>query len=112
VKRVFQAHDVTEAHFVKGLLESHGLSALVRGEALAGLFGEVPRADTWPSVWVLDDAREEEARAIIKDYDTSIAKDATPVAGWKCPTCGQDLEPQFTSCWACGMERPPEAPAK
>ena len=46
MKQVFQAHDVTEAHFVKGLLESHGLSALVRGEALAGLFGEVPRADT------------------------------------------------------------------
>ena len=105
MKQVFQAHDVTEAHFVKGLLESHGLDALVRGEALAGLFGEVPLTDSWPSVWIVDEAREQEAREVIKDHDAGSAKHATPVAGWKCPKCGQDLEPQFSNCWACGTER-------
>lgn len=110
MKQVFRAHDIAEAHFVKGLLESQGLSALVRGEALAGLAGEIPLAETWPIVWILDDGREEEARTVIKDYETGSATHAPPVSVWRCQKCGQDLEPQFTTCWACGTERPSEAP--
>jgi hypothetical protein len=110
VKQVFQAHDITEAHLVKGLLESHGLSALVRGEALSGTAGEVPFVDVWPTVWVLDDVREGEARAVIKEYERGPAKPGSPGVGWLCPKCGQDLEPQFTACWACGGGRPPGGP--
>jgi hypothetical protein len=112
VKQVFWSHDVTEAHFVKGLLESQGLSALVRGEALAGLAGGIPLADACPSVWILDDDREEQARAVIKDYDTASAMQTAHNAGWQCPNCGQELEPQFSGCWACGAERPPKELAK
>ena len=111
MKQVFWSPDVTEAHFIKGLLESQGLSALVRGEALAGLAGGIPLADACSSVWILDDDREEQARAVIKDYDTGYAAQTVPVAGWRCAKCGQELEPQFTGCWACGTERPPDAPA-
>lgn len=105
MKQVFLAHDVTEAHLVKGLLESHGLSALVRGEALAGIAGEVPFVDVWPTVWVLDDDREAEARAVIEEYERGPAPD--PSRGrWRCPKCGQPLEPQFTACWACAGTPP------
>jgi hypothetical protein len=24
---------------------------------------------------------------------------------WKCPKCGEELEPQFESCWKCGAAR-------
>lgn len=50
MKQVFWSHDVSEAHFVKGLLESQGLSPLVRGEALAGLAGGIPLADACPTL--------------------------------------------------------------
>jgi hypothetical protein len=106
VKQVFQAHDVTEAHLVKGLLESQGLTALVRGEAVAGLAGEVPFVDVWPTVWVLDDDRDSEARAVINEYEPRSAKPMSAGVAWLCPKCGQDIEPQFTACWACGAERP------
>lgn len=110
MKQIFQAHDVTEAHLVKGLLESHGLSAVVRGEALSGVAGEVPFVDVWPTVWVLDDGREGEARAVVKEYERGPAQPVALGVGWLCPKCGQDLDPQFTACWACGEDRLPEEP--
>ena len=37
-------------------------------------------------------------------------EDATPqVVGqpWQCPKCGEQLEPQFKSCWKCGSDQEP-----
>ena len=25
---------------------------------------------------------------------------------WRCPSCGEGLEGQFTACWKCGARRP------
>ena len=105
MKKVFTARNVTEAHFVRELLEAQGLVVTVRGEDLWGASGELPFVDAWPTIWVLDDTREAEARAAVEQFE---ATRAAPVAGesWRCPKCGQDVEPQFTSCWSCGTERP------
>lgn len=104
MKQVFVAGDVTEAHLVKGLLESHGLGAEVRGEDLSGTRGEVPFADAWPTVWVVDDAHEAEARAVIAAFESRTELTESD-AGWRCPACQQEIEPQFTACWARGAER-------
>lgn len=106
MKQVFVATDVTEAYLVKGVLESHGISAAVRGEHLWGVRGEVPFVDTWPTVWILDDTLEADARAVIADYGAGKARVAAPGSSWRCPKCGEELESQFTACWACGAERP------
>lgn len=111
MKQVFAARDGTEAHFVKGLLESHGLTVTVRGEDLWGTRGEVPFVDAWPTVWVIDDEREAEAREVVRQYEATVEGPTTEGTAWRCPKCGQDLEPQFTTCWSCGTERPPEGPA-
>lgn len=105
MKQVFVARDVTEAHFIRGLLESHGLSVAVRGEDLWGTRGEVPFVDAWPTVWVLDDGREAEARGVIHEYESGRVRPNGDGAGWRCPKCGRELEPQFTACWGCGAER-------
>ena len=34
MKRVYTAHDLTEAHLIKGLLEVEGIEAVVQGEHL------------------------------------------------------------------------------
>lgn len=106
MKKIFTAHDATEAHFVRELLESQGLVVTVRGEDLWGASGELPFVDAWPTIWVLDDTREAEARSVVEQYE---AGKAAPVSGqttWRCPQCSQELEPQFTTCWNCGTERP------
>lgn len=104
--RVFSAAHSAEAHLVKGLLESEGIAATVRGEDLALARGGVPiTPDTGPSVWVLEPEDAERAREIVARFKA----DATPVgpAGpWRCTSCGESLEAQFTTCWNCGAERP------
>jgi hypothetical protein len=103
VKKVFVARDVTEAHFVRGLIESQDIQVTVRGESSAGASAEVPFVDAWPAVCVLDDDCEERARAIVKEYEAGAG--GTAGAAWRCHKCGQDVEAQFTACWSCGAER-------
>ena len=47
-----------------------------------------------------------------KKWDREMEEDKAsqeppPPAGgpWKCPKCGEILEPQFGSCWKCGTVR-------
>ena len=106
MKKVYIAKHPTEAHLIKGLLESYNISCEVCGEALFGVRGEVPMTvDTLPSVWVLDEADFEKAREIVADYDRGDKGNALKKNLWKCPKCGEELEPQFTECWKCGTER-------
>jgi hypothetical protein len=105
MKKVFVAGDITEAYLVRDLLEMQGLDALVRGEDLWHTRGEVPFVDAWPSVWILDESREDDARAVVADYESRRTRPAATEPGWKCRRCGQELEAQFTACWSCGTER-------
>lgn len=106
MKRIDTAQNVTEAHFVRDLLESQGLVVTVRGEDLWGASGELPFVDAWPTVWVLDDDREAEAQELGAQYEATKASPSPAAATWRCTQCGQELEPQFTTCWACGTEKP------
>jgi putative signal transducing protein len=105
VKQIFTAEHGAEAHFVRGLLESRGVSAQVRGEELWGVRGEVPLTEAVPTVWILDGTREMEARGIIAEYAASRRGSDHSQPLWSCPTCGGGLEEQFTECWKCGTSR-------
>jgi len=100
--QVYSAQHPTEAHYVKGLLESQGIASEVRGESLFGARGELPvTTDTAPSIWIFDDAKFEEARSIIKEHE-HLNRTATPDRPkWKCDFCGEESEAQFTECWNC-----------
>lgn len=103
---VYSARNPTEAHLLKGILESYGIPCEVRGEALFGLRGEVPLTpDTAPSVWIVDDADRDETRRILKEYEKSNMLDGSDKESWICRYCGEDSEGQFTKCWNCGRPR-------
>ena len=71
MQQVFVARNPAEAHLVKGMLESNGIRAEVRGEALFGTRGETPvDEDTLPTVWVLDDHQERAAVRLVEEYST------------------------------------------
>ncbi len=108
--RVFIALHPAEAHHVKGLLGSVGIDSEIRGEALYGARGEIPIQEASPSVWVLE-ADADQARELLKDYRSEVAEGSSDAARWTCPTCGERLEGQFTSCWNCGTERSIDLPA-
>ena len=105
VRKVFVAQHPTEAHLLKGLLESQGIAAEVRGEALFSVRGEVPATpDTLPSVWVMDETQVARALEFVAEYERGTA--STSEHPWRCPNCGETLDPQFTACWQCGTARP------
>src|SRR5687768_6003874 len=95
---VFVASHPTEAHLVAGLLVSQGIPAEIRGEALFGARGEVPPSPaTLPSVWV-EDSQAVEALAILKDPPSGAGLAGGVEQPWRCASCGETVEPQFTAC--------------
>ncbi len=101
MKQVFMAKDAGEAHLVVSLLESEGIAAAVQ-------MCDFPYCDAgpFPTVWVLDDARAEEALSFIAKYEQSAEHRERKSRAWHCPSCGEKIEPQFTECWRCGANRP------
>lgn len=100
MKLLHPARHLAEAHLIRGFLESCGIPALIRGEALAGGIGELP-LDVC-SVWVSEDGHFDEACRLLRDFMQS-----RPTTGpdWQCTGCGETLEQQFTACWSCGTSR-------
>jgi hypothetical protein len=106
VKQVFVAQHPIEAHFVKGLLESNGITAEVYGESLFNVRGETPATpDTLPSVWV-DENETTKALDVLAGYGRQEANATNQGAAWTCPACRERIESQFTECWHCGAGRP------
>lgn len=97
-----------EAYLLKGYLETAGIPAIVQGGELVGLQGALPLTETRPSLWVAD-ADHEQATLLVREFLRSRpALDGATL--WRCPTCGEYLEPQFTDCWQCGTSRVTDPP--
>jgi len=103
MKPVFTAKHPTEAHLVRGMLESEGIRAEVRGDQLYGAFGEIP---VLPAVWVFDPADVTTAQKLVSEYLRGTPAWRHRHEHWICPGCGESLEGQFTDCWHCGGARP------
>lgn len=104
MRQVYTARSVPEAHLVKGYLESAGITAAISGETLVGLQGLLPIGDeTSPLVYVIDQEFEQAEALIVTFLEEQSA--LAGAARWRCPNCGEELEPQFTECWQCGASR-------
>src|SRR5262245_22462565 len=113
MRRVFIAAHPAEAYMVRGLLESEGIEAIVRGEALFSSRGLAPvTADTLPSVWVVDPADAEAAEALIAVPRRAGAGGARRDRSWRCPACNEFVGPEFVACWRCGGLEPVETYAR
>ncbi|MGA2776493.1 MAG: DUF2007 domain-containing protein [Steroidobacteraceae bacterium] len=98
MKRVYRAASLIQVAHARNLLTAAGIDSEVRNQYLAGAMGELPMLETWPQLFV-DDADEYRASRVLSE--AAVAPSGTP---WICATCGERLEPQFTSCWRCGAE--------
>src|SRR4051794_20929617 len=123
MQHVYTARDSMDVHFVKGLLEQEGITAVIQGEALQDAWGGLPLStESLPSIWV-EDSDVERARPIIEEYkrrDEADAESEVEYDGtkdlhasrptWTCANCGEKVEEQFTQCWHCGHARPTGGP--
>jgi hypothetical protein len=104
VKLIYSARHALDAQLVRGFLASHGVAAEVRGEYLTSGWGELP-ADVC-SVWIAEDAQFEEADELLRAFLKGTYARRYGGEAWKCPSCGESLEGQFTECWRCAAQRP------
>ncbi|MDE2304353.1 MAG: DUF2007 domain-containing protein [Gammaproteobacteria bacterium] len=102
MKRVYRAATLMQAAHARNLLLAAGIDSELRNQYLAGAAGDLPMFETWPQVLVEDG---DEARAL-----AVLARAERPAEGptWTCERCGEQLEPQFTSCWRCAEADPDE----
>lgn len=110
MQRIYSHPDVGMVHLVKNELENRGIEAVVRGEHLAGVIGGGAGIEAWFELWVVDDARVQEAAQIVQAAiaQATEAAEGEDVPGdpWTCPQCGEEIEPPFAVCWSCGQARP------
>lgn len=69
----YNARDLTEAHIIAGLLNSHGIESHVGGHYLQGAMGEIGAAG-FTNVQV-DDGDFLEARRLIAEYEGAATSD-------------------------------------
>jgi len=105
---VYANEDPTKVHLVKGLLENEGIRVEVQNEFLStALGGPSGIPQTNPSIWVLEPADFDRASHFVEAFIK--AGHAAPGPAWKCPTCGEKVQGQFTRCWKCGGKPAPQA---
>ena len=101
--KVYSSPNSALVEHVKLVLESHGIACDVRGQFRVITMGAVPPIQCWPELWVVEESQAEEAGRIIRDALESTERDH---GHWKCRSCEEVLEGQFTVCWKCGTNRP------
>ena len=103
MRKVYGSHDSVIVGHTRQVLENHAIRCIVRNDFLLGGAGELPVNETWPELWVVDDEDYDRARDLIDAIVETAGGSGTP---WRCPSCAERMEGQFTDCWACGASRP------
>lgn len=105
MRLIFEHIDFTVVGHMQTILGAEGIRTEIRNAGAAGLAGEVPYTQVYPELWILNNADEGRAHAIIRDYHEKDAS-TSPTPDWSCPKCGEIVEGIFTECWNCGSASP------
>ena len=103
MRKVYASDDSLIIGHVRQVLENHAIGSIIRNDFLLGGVGEIPINETWPEVWITDDRDFERARALV---DAVVAQAEASDLPWRCASCGELMEGQFTDCWRCGEPSP------
>jgi hypothetical protein len=102
MKTVYSAANIALVSIFKNILEANGINCWIKNEYLSAGIGEIPPIECWPQICVADD-NYLEAKRIVEE---TLSTDNNPAKAWKCASCGEDNEEQFSECWNCGKPRP------
>lgn len=98
MKRVYSAHSPLLVAHMRNVLEGEGIRCTTRNMGLVGGAGELPPTAVWPELWVERDADHARAERVVAE---ALRDDQASGPTWRCPACGEELEPQFDTCWRC-----------
>ena len=97
----FTLAEQAQAGLLKDLLEKEGIACIIKNEQLFAALGEIPFLECAPQLWVVDDEVWPRAKLLLDGW----LREDQSAETWICPSCGEQLEGQFGSCWKCGKER-------
>jgi hypothetical protein len=97
MRRIWSSMTAVPVDLLREMLESEGIACVVKNRALSITAGEVPPIETWPSLWVVDDARADEAERLV----AAVMRDEAPGEPWICASCGAEVDGHFAACWRC-----------
>jgi hypothetical protein len=97
MKQVFTAENRLNVYHIKNLLETKGITTIVKNDGLSSVVGDIPLESAWPEVWVTDPDMETYAKELIKQ---SKAPEESGEE-WTCENCGEKHSAQFVDCWNC-----------
>ncbi|MEJ2694554.1 MAG: DUF2007 domain-containing protein [Candidatus Thiodiazotropha sp.] len=102
MRKLYQAVDRVEAQMLKDYLQEQNITCALFGDLLSGATGELP-ANIFPELWVMKDEQYQRARWLIDEFKAA----ANDPAGesWRCPVCGEVVDPGFDLCWNCATPR-------
>lgn len=99
--RVFSSPNTLMVDHLRHVLEGEGIACAVQNRFSASAAGEIPPAETWTELWILDETQRGAAEALVRE---AIADTAAGPA-WRCAACGAEAEGQYARCWRCGAAR-------
>nr|WP_108743949.1 DUF2007 domain-containing protein [Salinivibrio sp. IB643] len=98
MEQVYQAMNLLEAHSLKGLLVSHQIDCVLKGETLSAAVGELPPDVQGVTLWV-EPEKVSQARTLLQEYE------AQSHTHWICQACGEENAGSFELCWQCQHSR-------
>lgn len=99
MKRVDSQYNTLLLGNARNLLKANGIECFMRNDLATGV-GEIPPIECWPELWIVDDARFDEAIALIRDAVDPPQSDKP----WVCAACGEEVGAEFGVCWNCGTQ--------
>ncbi|NKB80525.1 MAG: DUF2007 domain-containing protein [Nitrospirales bacterium] len=100
--KFFVSPALVEVEMLKEMLEHDGIPCTVKNQRGSSLAGEVPFAEVFPELWILNDNDLPRAQEFLKNWREAQPADVT---AWTCSRCGEVHAKDFTACWECGHDR-------
>lgn len=87
-------------------LEDHGIAAFIESSETNRAMHYVGTALGGVRVLVPSD-RKVEAEQLLREFSDASSRKNVPA--WICPSCGEEVDSGFETCWSCDAERPENA---
>jgi uncharacterized protein YlaI len=100
MRRLTTAPNLAIATLWADLLAQGGLEASVQRAYASSIAGELPPDQCLPEVWIMDDDRHDEAKALLAQLRNA------PARHWVCRACHERIDGPFEQCWSCGAAMP------
>lgn len=102
MKTIYSSLNLVEVHHLKNLLQSAGIPCRIRNEDLVRLAGEIPFPECALQLVI---ERQEDVPAAELVLGEFLRPQRPGGEIWRCRSCGETIEAQFTACWKCGGGR-------